>query len=175
MAAPSWRLSSAGRSVNFEQLLAAEHGQLAPGPRSRCTPVRRAAPCTTGSGGRRPGRSGRRAGGRPWRPASRAARGRRRAACAPARRAPARCPARPGRAAAAGFFAVGFAAAATNLPARISSTDCAQLVDGHGVVEPGVVQRVAEFLAQHARPVRRWRVTSAPPAAPGLFVVASST
>ena len=48
------------------------------------------------------------------------------------------------------FSRAAFPCRATNLPASISVDRLAQLVDGHGVVQPGVVQRVAEFLAQHA-------------------------
>ena len=112
--------------------------------------LRLPAPCTTGPGGRRPGASGRRAGAGPGGRRAGRGPGRRRRACAPARREPARFPATPGRARCGRLARPAASSPGDELAGADLLDRLAQLVDRHGVVQPGVVQRVAQLLAEHA-------------------------
>ena len=116
-------LGVAGRPQReLDQFLAAEHRQLDRVLVVDVFQLRRQGLARLDRGGR-PARGSGRPGGRPpSRRASRAARDPRRAASAPARRESARFPATPDRAAAAVSGRLS-GSRATNLPARISSTD----------------------------------------------------
>ena len=91
------------------------------------------------------------AGCRPFRRANRRGPVPRKAAFVPARRAPARCPGRPRLSECDGLRFGSVSGWATNFPPANRLDRRAKLLDGNGVVEPGIVHRVSQFLAQHGQ------------------------